>query len=228
MKDKVVMITGANGGLGVSVTQAFLNLGVTVVGVSRKIDTQAFSNPRFVALAADIASTAGAEGAVASVLNRFGRIDVLAHTVGGFAGGESVADTSDETLHHMFSVNYESAFFLFRAAIPALRKTQGRLIAIASRAAVDPGPGVGAYSASKAALVSLVRTIAAENKDAGMTANVLLPGTMDTLANRESMPDADFSKWVRTESVASLVAWLADDGGKDVSGAVLPVYGREK
>jgi NAD(P)-dependent dehydrogenase (short-subunit alcohol dehydrogenase family) len=227
MKDKVVMVTGANGGLGVSVTQAFLNLGATVVGVSRKIDTQAFSNPRFVALAADIANAAGAEAAVASVLTRWGRIDVLAHTVGGFAGGQSVADTSDETLHHMFSINFESAFFLFRAAIPSLRKTQGRLIAISSRAAIDPGPGVGAYSASKAALVSLVRTIAAENKDAGMTANVLLPGTMDTPANRKSMPEADFSQWVQPGAVASLVAWLASDAGKDVTGAVLPVYGRD-
>jgi NAD(P)-dependent dehydrogenase (short-subunit alcohol dehydrogenase family) len=227
MKDKVVIVTGANGGLGTSVTQIFLNLGATVVGVARKIDEKTFAGPGFVALAADIASTAGSEAAVASVLNRFGRIDVLVHTVGGFAGGQSVSDTSDETLHHMFSVNYESAFFMFRAAIPALRKTQGRLIAIASRAAVDPGPGVGAYSASKAALVSLVRTIAAENKDAGMTANVLLPGTMDTPGNREAMPSADSSKWVHPDSVASLVAWLASDAGKDVTGAVLPVYGRD-
>src|SRR5207237_1620889 len=103
----------------------------------------------------------------------------------------------------------------------------GRLIAIGSRAAVDPGPGVGAYSASKAAMVSLIRTVALENKDAGLRANVILPGTMDTPANRKDMPNADFSKWVRPASVASLITWLAGDAGKDINGAVIPVYGSD-
>jgi NAD(P)-dependent dehydrogenase (short-subunit alcohol dehydrogenase family) len=105
------------------------------------------------------------------------------------------------------------------------RAGSGRIIAIGSRAAEDPGPSVGAYSASKAALVSLIRTVALENKDLGITANVLLPGTMDTPANRKAMPGADTSKWVEPASVAALLAWLASDTGKDVNGAVIPVYG---
>ena len=76
-------------------------------------------------------------------------------------------------------------------------------------------------------MVSLIRTAALENKDAGLTANVVLPGTMDTPANRKAMPNADFSKWVRPASVASLITWLASDAGKDVSGAVIPVYGND-
>ena len=109
-----------------------------------------------------------------------------------------------------------------------MRKTgNGRIIAIGSRAAVDPGPGVSAYSASKAAMVSLIRTAALENKDAGLTANVILPGTMDTPANRASDPKADFSKWVRPTTVASLIIWLAGEGGKDVNGAIIPVYGAD-
>jgi len=86
---------------------------------------------------------------------------------------------------------------------------------------------VRAYSASKAAMVSLIRTVALENKVAGLTANVILPGTMDTPANRNAMLNADFSKWVRPETVASLVTWLAGDAGKDVNGAVIPVYGKD-
>jgi NAD(P)-dependent dehydrogenase (short-subunit alcohol dehydrogenase family) len=74
--------------------------------------------------------------------------------------------------------------------------------------------------------VSLVRTVALENKDAGITANVILPGTMDTPANRASMPGADTSTWVQPASVASLILWLAGDAGKDVTGAAIPVYGR--
>jgi NAD(P)-dependent dehydrogenase (short-subunit alcohol dehydrogenase family) len=85
---------------------------------------------------------------------------------------------------------------------------------------------VGAYSASKAALVSLTRTVAIENKDANITANTILPGTMDTPLNRKYMPGADFSSWVQTSSVASLILWLAGDAGKDVTGAAIPVYGK--
>jgi len=104
-------------------------------------------------------------------------------------------------------------------------QTRGRIIAIGSRAAVDPGATLAAYNASKAALVSLIRTVALENRDAGITANVILPGTMDTPANRQSDPGADFSKWVQPATVASLVVWLAGDQAKDVTGAVIPVYG---
>src|SRR5207237_10534292 len=97
----------------------------------------------------------------------------------------------------MFDLNVNSAFNVLRAAIPHMRHQQsGRIIAIGSRAALEPGPGVGAYSASKAALVSLIRTAALENKDAGITANVILPGTMDTAENRTALPNPDCPKWV--------------------------------
>lgn len=228
MKSKVVLITGANGGLGAYVTQAFLDAGALVVGVSRRIQASDFSSPAFTALAAEITSAEGAKGAIASVIEKFGRLDVVAHTVGGFSGGQTVAETDDATFQRMFDMNLNSAFYLLRAAIPHLRKAgQGRIIAIGSRAALEPGAGVGAYSASKAALVSLIRTVAAENKDAGITANVILPGTMDTPANRQAMPGADIRKWVQPANVASLVTWLAGDAGKDVNGAVIPVYGSD-
>ncbi|MGA3195058.1 MAG: SDR family NAD(P)-dependent oxidoreductase [Terriglobales bacterium] len=228
MQDKVVLVTGANGGLGAYVTQAFLDAGATVIGTSRKIKQSDFSSPSFTALPAEISSREGAQGLVDEVAARFGRLDVLAHTVGGFAGGLSIAETDEETLQRMLDLNLNSVFHILRATIPALRQTgNGRIIAIGSRAALEPGSGVGAYSASKAAMVSLIKTVALENKNAGLTANVVLPGTMDTPANRRSMPNADFSKWVRPPTVASLIAWLAGDAGKDVNGAVIPVYGSD-
>ena len=228
MKDKVVVVTGADGGLGSNVTQAFLDAGATVVGTSRKIQQSAFSSARFTALPAELSSFEGARKLVDETVARFGKIDVLAHTVGGFAGGQSVAETDDATFRRMFDVNLNSLFHMLRAAVPVLRQTgNGRIIAIGSRAALEPGPGVGAYSASKAAMVSLIRTVALENEDAGMTANVILPGTIDTPANRAVMANADFSKWVQPSTIASLITWLAGDAGKDVNGAVIPVYGRE-
>ena len=228
MKGKVALVTGANGGLGTYVTQALLDAGATVVGLSRKIQQSDFSSPSFTALPAEISTVAGAKSAVDAIVARFGRLDILVHTVGGFAGGQSIAETDDATFQRMFDMNLNSAFYLLRAAIPVMRQTaNGRIVAIGSRAALEPGAGVGAYSASKAALVSLIQTVAVENKDAGITANVILPGTMDTPTNRKFMPNADFSKWVRPASVASLIAWLVGDAGKDVNGAVIPVYGSD-
>lgn len=228
MKDKVVLVTGADGGLGSHVTEAFLDAGASVVGTSRQIRQSAFSSPRFTAVPAELSTLEGARRLVEQTVARFGKLDVLAHTVGGFAGGQSVAETDDATFQRMFDVNLNSLFHMLRAAVPVLRQTgDGRIIAIGSRAALEPGPGVGAYSASKAAMVSLIRTVALENKDAGLTANVILPGTIDTPANRGAMANAEFSKWVRPSTIASLITWLAADAGKDVNGAVIPVYGSE-
>ena len=228
MKGKVVVVTGANGGLGAYVTKAFLDTGATVVGTSRKIQQSDFNHPNFTASSATIASHKDARAIVEQVLSRFKKLDVVAHTVGGFAGGQSVAETDDGTFQEMFDLNLHSLFHILRATVPALRKTgDGRFIAIGSRAALEPGANVGAYSASKAAMVSLIKTVALENRDAGLTANVILPGTMDTPANRKAMPTADFSKWVQPARVASLIVWLAGDAGKDVNGAAIPVYGSD-
>jgi NAD(P)-dependent dehydrogenase (short-subunit alcohol dehydrogenase family) len=225
LSGKIALVTGANGGLGKSVTQVLLDAGATVVGLSRKIDQSEFSGPNFFAVSADISSGPSAKKVVDEIVARHKRIDILAHLVGGFAGGSRIDETDEATFQQMFEVNLNAAFYLLRAVIPYMRQARsGRIIAIGSRAAEDPGPGVGAYSASKAAVVSLIETVARENKDLGITANSILPGTMDTPVNRKAMPKADFSTWVRTESVASLILWLATES--DVTGAVIPVYGK--
>lgn len=226
LKNKVIIVTGANGGLGSPVTQALLDAGATVIGVSSKIEQSEFKSSTFTAMPANLLDTAAVKNLVDQTLSRFGRIDVLAHLVGAFAGGKPIAETDDKAFNFMFDVNVKAAFNMFRAVIPAMRQAKsGRIIAIGSRAAEDPGPSVGAYSASKAAVVSLIETIARENKDAGITANSILPGTIDTAANRSAMPKADTSQWVQPTSIASLIVWLASDAGKDATGAAIPVYG---
>jgi NAD(P)-dependent dehydrogenase (short-subunit alcohol dehydrogenase family) len=226
MPEKTALVTGANGGLGTHVTKALLDAGFAVVGLAPKIQQSDFVHPNFTALPAALDGLAAAKKATDTVIARFGKIDALAHLVGGFAGGQTVADTDDATFQRMFDLNVNSAFHVLRAVLPYMRKARGgRIIAIGSRAAEDPGPTVGAYSASKAALVSLMRTVALENKDTGITANVILLGTMDAPANRKAMPSADVSQWVQPASVASLIVWLASDAGKDLTGAAIPVYG---
>ena len=227
MIEKTALVTGADGGLGVHVTKALLDAGFLVAGLAPKIKQSDFDDPRFTALPARLDSLEAAKRSADAVITKFGKIDVLAHLVGGFAGGPSVAETDDATFRRMFEMNVDSAFHILRAVLPHMRKAgTGRIIAIGSRAAESPGPGVGAYSASKAALVSLIRTVAVENKDSGITANVILPGTIDTPANRKAMPKADITNWVQPAAIASLMVWLASDAAGDMTGGVIPLYGR--
>src|SRR6266478_821290 len=224
MSDRVVLITGANGGLGSFVTQRFLATGATIVGASRSIAAEDFPGANFVALPVDFTKAAAVHGAIESIVKRHGRLDVLVHVLGGFAGGTSVAETDDGTWEQMRDLNLTSAFYVLRAAMPHLRKSgAGRIVAIGSLTAIEPHARLGAYVTFKSALVSLVRTVALENKDAGLTANVVLPGTMDTPANRKAMPGADYSKWVRPGDVADLILWLADERAKNITGTAIPI-----
>jgi NAD(P)-dependent dehydrogenase (short-subunit alcohol dehydrogenase family) len=226
MSNRVVLITGAKGGLGTYVTQRFLATGATVVGAARSIAQEDFPAANFVALPADLTDSGATKKAIGTIFERHSRLDVLVHVVGAFAGGKSVAETDDAMWEQMEELNLTAAFYVLRAAIPYLRKSgSGRIVAIGSLAAVEPHAGLGAYVTFKSALVSLVRTVALENKDAGLTANVVLPGTMDTPANRKVMPGADFSKWVQPADVADLILWLADERAGHVTGAAIPIDG---
>ena len=226
MKDRVVLLTGAKGGLGSFVTQRFLATGATVVGTSRSISNEDFPEPSFVPLPVDFTKSAAVLEAIETVVRRFGKLDVLVHVLGGFVGGKTVAETDDATWEQMRDLNLTSAFYVLRAAIPHLRKSgNGRIIAIGSLTAVEPHAGLGAYVTFKSALATLVRTVALENKDAGLTANLILPGTMDTPANRKAMPAADPSKWVQPGAVAELALFLAEDRAAQVTGTVIPIDG---
>jgi len=226
MNDRVVLITGAKGGLGSAVTRKFLASGATVVGTNRGITQEDFPGANFLAMPADLTRSAAVANAISSVMDRYRRLDVLLHLLGAFTGGKSVAETDDATWGQMQDLNLTSAFYVLREAIPHLRKSgSGRIVAIGSLAAVEPHAGLGAYATFKSALVGLVRTVALENRDAGLTANVVLPGTMDTPANRKAMPGADFSKWVKPEEVADLIFWLTDERAKNVSGAAIAMDG---
>src|SRR5258708_30445296 len=201
-----------------------MNAGAKVAAVDRAAHGEAGDG--LLPLAADLSAFEGARAAVEAVAARWSRIDALVHLIGGFAGGQSVADSGDAAFDRRIDLKLRTAFYMIRAALPRMgAQASGRILAIGSRAAVEPSPMSGLYAASKAALVSLLRTVAAENADRGITANVILPGTMDTPANRVSMPAADFSKWVPTSHVASLLVYLAGDDAAAVNGAVIPIYG---
>lgn len=221
---RTFLITGATGGLGDAVTAAFVEAGAFVAASARKVDS---SSPAQLAVPADLTTAGGAELAVQTVLAARGQLDGVIHVLGGFATDGATQDTSEQTWDKMFALNTKSPFLVFRAALKPMREAgRGRIVAVGSRAGEVPGPALSAYASSKAALHALVKVIAAENRDSGITANVVLPSTIDTKTNRAAMPAADFQKWVRPESIAGLLVWLASDESADVNGALIPIYGR--
>jgi NAD(P)-dependent dehydrogenase (short-subunit alcohol dehydrogenase family) len=153
---------------------------------------------------------------------------VLVHVMGGFAGGQPIPETDDATWDKMMNLNLRSAFNTLRTVIPPMRQAgRGRIVVIASRQAVEPAANLSAYNVSKAGLLALVRTAALENKDLGITANAILPGTMNTEANRKGDAGADQSRWIQPQRVAALALFLATDAAAQVTGAAIPVYGQD-
>lgn len=203
--------------------EAFLGTGATVYGADLAWKHQPHSNPRFHPIEANLLEAAECD----RVAKLAAPVDALLHLLGGFGGGQPVAETPDETWDKMLGLNLRSAYTIFRAVLPGMLKAgKGRIVAVGARAAIEPIANFAAYSVSKAALVALVKTVALEVKDSGITANVVLPSVIDTPANRAAMPAADASKWVTPEAIAGLLVWLASDAARDVNGSAVPIYGR--
>jgi len=127
----------------------------------------------------------------------------------------------------MLDLNARSVFIACHAFIPhMLRQGSGKIVNIASRAALSGDANHAAYSASKAAVVRLTESMDAELKDAGLNVNCVLPGMIDTPPNRQAMPDADHSRWVEPEALTDVILFLASDAARAIHGVALPVYGR--
>jgi len=191
--DQVIFLAGSTGGLGRTVTERVLAAGARVFApYSGKPPAPA---DRLKAVEADLSTAEGARRSVEEAVAWGGRVDALVNLVGGYSGGSLVHETDDAAWNKMLNLNLGCAFLLSRAVLPhLLERRSGRIIHIASRAAAEPFPGAAAYIVSKAAVVALTRAIATEVLASGITANVILPGTIDTPANRAASPGADYSK----------------------------------
>ncbi len=218
---KVILLTGARGGLGSVVMPILSGAGATIMIVDRVLPQDVIE--RRGGFAADVTNEAEVMRAVADTVKQAGRIDGVINLVGGFVSGTAV-DTDAAQWEKMLSLNVTLAFLLSRAVIPHMTaRRRGRLVHIAARVALEPFPGAAAYLVAKSALVSLIRVLALELEGAGVTVNGILPGTIDTPANRGSMPNADRSTWVKPESIAQLLVWLMSDDTAAINGALIPV-----
>lgn len=172
---------------------------------------------------ADVTNEADVQRLLNDVIRETGRIDALINLVGGFAVGR-VEETDAALWQLMLTTNVTAAFLLSKAVLPhMLERRTGRIVHVAARAALEPFPGAAAYIVSKSGLVVLIRTLSLELAGSGVTVNGVLPTTIDTPANRSSMPDADPSKWVRPESIAQTLIFLASKEASQINGALIPI-----
>ena len=218
---KIVLITGATGGLGQAVTPAFSKAGATVAVVARQGPEKRMD--AVFTVAGDVTDEGDVRRAMAEVIGKAGRIDCLVNLVGAFAPGR-ITDTEPSVWQKMLSLNATSAFLLSKmVGAHMVEQGAGRIIHIAARAALDPFSGAGAYIVAKSAMVALIKVLALEIGGSGVTVNGVLPTTIDTPANRTSMPTADFNTWVKPESIAELLVFLASEEAGAINGALIPI-----
>ncbi len=231
--DRVALVTGAAGNLGCAVVREFERAGARTVLVDRDAvrlgemfpDRKASPRP-LLAEGVDLTADGSLDGVVAQAVELFGRIDILVNAVGGFRAGASVRDTPPETWEFLLGLNLRSSLTAARAVIPVmLAQRSGKIVMVAARAALAGAAEMAAYSASKAAVLRLTESLAAELKSSGINVNCVVPGTLDTPQNRRDRPDADHSRWVAPEAVADVILFLASDTARGVHGAAVPVLG---
>jgi NAD(P)-dependent dehydrogenase (short-subunit alcohol dehydrogenase family) len=230
---RVALVTGAGGNLGRAVADAFRVSGAKTVlvdrdgkGLQKVFPDLRGSSDHLLAGDIDLMSPGGLGGVAAQVVERFGRIDILVNTVGGFRAGQPLHETPMETWDLMLDLNLRTTLVAARAVIPTmLAQHYGKIITIAARAAIVAAANMAAYAVAKAAVLRLTESLSAEVKHAGINVNCVLPGTLDTAQNRQERPDADFSKWVTPEAVAWVILFLASDAARAVHGAAVPAYG---
>lgn len=233
--DKIVLVTGGTGGLGREVAMAFLEAGARVMVTYRREEEFAAvvsSAERIGAkppdgAAVDVTDAAAVEKFVASMVAKYGRIDILVNAVGGYAGGTNLWEVDPRVYDQMLQLNLKAGFVLAGIVVSVMiRQNQGWIVNIASKAAVDHGAGGGLYAASKAGALALFDSLAAEVKAYNINVNSVLPSIIDTAANRKAMPEADFSKWPKPEEIARVILFLCSEEARVIHGAAIPVYGK--
>jgi len=232
-KDRIAIITGGTGALGRAITLDLLKNGASVAvpyhgekgWESLQTATGEFSG-RLMGGPVDLRSSADVDRFVSSVSERHGRVDFLICVAGRFAAGKSF-EGDDPEWDHMLDLNLMSVIRTLRPVVPVMvRQNFGRIVTISSGAILKGGgAGIAPYAVSKGAVLQLTEILAQELEKYDVRAHCILPGTMDTEANRKSMPKADFSKWVQTEDVAKVIHFLLSDASRAVRNVTVPVLG---
>jgi NAD(P)-dependent dehydrogenase (short-subunit alcohol dehydrogenase family) len=232
---KVAIITGGAGALGAAVVTTFLDAGAAVVvpyhaaGDLDKLRERSRipAAAKLSGAALDLADEQAVTRYYTEVVAQQGGLDLLVNIAGGFAGGAPVHETPWSLWQQQLDLNLKTTVLSCKAAVPhMLARGGGAIVNVGTRTATQPGANLAAYAAAKRAVLQLTEALAAELRDQNITANAILPSTIDTAANRRSSPDADYSRWVQPGEIARVVLFLAGPDARIISGATIPVYGR--
>ena len=228
--NRVVMVTGAAGNLGRAVAEVFAMRGASLVLVDLReqalVDVFGAPNERRLLAPANLLDQSQVNAIAQTAIERFGRIDVLCNLAGGFRMGEAVHETSDQTWNFLLDLNARTLLHVVRAVVPRMIAAGGGKIVNVGAAAAQKGVAqMGAYCASKSTVIRLTESMAAELREKNINVNCVLPTVIDTPENRAAMPDADPSRWVSPQDLASTIAFLASDAARAIHGAALPVSG---
>ncbi|WP_374337951.1 SDR family NAD(P)-dependent oxidoreductase [Leeia sp.] len=223
---KVVIIAGGFGFLGMAVAAAAQAQGARVALLGQTRDAAPARTDSMLPLpGVDLTDLPACQHAVQQVLQQFGRLDGLINVAGGFRY-ETLSEGDVLSWDLMYQMNLRTALTMSKAVLPTLlAQGQGRIVNIGANAAARGSAGMGAYTASKAGVARLTESLADELKTRGITVNAVLPGIIDTPANRADMPDADTSRWVAPADIATAILFLLSDAAHKITGASLPVTG---
>ncbi|HJP51380.1 MAG: SDR family NAD(P)-dependent oxidoreductase [Pseudomonadales bacterium] len=228
--NKLVLVTGGAGVLGRAVVAWFSERGarVAVLDYSEDILRQAFPEPagNHSYLTCELTNKESCVKAVGDLMRQFDKVDVLANIAGGFLMGDPVHETSNETWDFLFDLNARSIMNMSTAVVPGMiQRSSGKIVNVAARAATAGVANMGAYTASKAAVMRLTEAMAMELREQNINVNAVMPSLIDTPRNREDMPDADFDKWVKPEQLAGIIGFLTSKESDAIHGACIPVDG---
>ena len=225
MKNKTIIITGANGNLGQVALKTFLELGANVVTVSRGPCKQEIEGRVHFVENCDLSFYENAERVLAQTIKTFGGPDLLLNIAGGFIWKE-IQDTSFEDIELQFNSNFKTMYNMVNCVLPSLGKRENaRIINIGAMGALKAEAGMTAYAISKSAVMRFTEALAAESTD-HITVNALLPSIIDTPQNRADMADADHAKWVTSQEIVDQMAFLASNEASGINGALIPMAGR--
>lgn len=225
MNPDVAVVTGAGGELGRATSMALSAAGFTVVAVDRNERALRELPASIRSEVADTTDPAVAAALIGRIAGETGPPAVLVNTIGAFELGDALAATPD-ALRRMIDVNVGAALWLSQAVAPHMRQRgSGSILHVTARPALEPTPGMAAYSVSKAALVHLTRVLDVELRPSGIRVNAVAPQLLDTATNRGLFPPEVMAHAVAPEVIAGLIAFLVSDAAAPVSGAILPAYG---
>ncbi len=226
---KVVMVTGAAGTLGRAVVDAFSSRGAKLALLVRDAGQAAMvfgaESDRLAFVTADLLDAGQVLAAVTKAVERCGSIDVLCNLAGGFRMGSPVHETSDRDWEFLLDINARTLLHMARAVVPLMIGRGGKIVNVGAAAAQKGAPQMGAYVASKSAVIRLTEAMAAELRTQNINVNCVLPTIIDTPENRKAMPDADPAKWVAPADLANVIVFLSSPAAKAIHGAAIPVSG---